>query len=452
MSKQILSILIFGLAHAAVAQTMVDLRTQGKSPDFSSMASTRPIKVVQTLPSTCVEGEFAFRSEITTGGRIFACSSAGVWVQQSTPDLATVPSGAILISNGLNPEWATVGGDISGAPGSISVTKILNRPLSSTAPQTGQALIWDGTNWVPQFASTSSSTVAIKSGTTTVSNTGVANFIAGTGILTSLTPVNGEAVIQQSADTTLLETRTRAQSGEPVFCSSPTGDGLAYTCSLSPTLPTYNAGLVLHWLPQTNGSGGATTLRVGNLAITALKLIDGSSNPEAGDIIAGRIYTVWYDGTVFRLLNRSGSSAQAAFCSSASASATAYTCATSMPLNSYTTGLTLFWRADVDATGGATTLKIGALAATAVKLPDGSTNPEAGDIVAGRVYTVWYDGTVFRLTSVSSILAPSTATQPTCAVGLRGRIWFGQGGTGVKDSVSVCAKDAANTYAWRTLY
>ncbi|NVN98675.1 MAG: hypothetical protein HXX17_05055 [Geobacteraceae bacterium] len=51
-----------------------------------------------------------------------------------------------------------------------------------------------------------------------------------------------------------------------------------------------------------------------------------------------------------------------------------------------------------------------------------------------------------------------TATQPPCdASGAAtssavGTIWFTAGASGVKDSLQVCAKDAANAYAWRTIY
>ena len=47
----------------------------------------------------------------------------------------------------------------------------------------------------------------------------------------------------------------------------------------------------------------------------------------------------------------------------------------------------------------------------------------------------------------------NTATsKPTCDVTARGTFWFTQGGAGVKDDVEVCAKDATDTYAWRTIY
>jgi hypothetical protein len=46
----------------------------------------------------------------------------------------------------------------------------------------------------------------------------------------------------------------------------------------------------------------------------------------------------------------------------------------------------------------------------------------------------------------------TTAAKPACSVSQRGTFWVTQGAAGVKDSVQVCAKDAANAYAWRTIY
>ncbi len=46
---------------------------------------------------------------------------------------------------------------------------------------------------------------------------------------------------------------------------------------------------------------------------------------------------------------------------------------------------------------------------------------------------------------------PST-TRPVCDSTSGGTFWYVAGGPGVKDSVQVCAKDAANAYAWRTIY
>lgn len=45
-----------------------------------------------------------------------------------------------------------------------------------------------------------------------------------------------------------------------------------------------------------------------------------------------------------------------------------------------------------------------------------------------------------------------TGAQPTCDAGIQGMFWYEEGGAGVKDTVDVCAKDAADAYAWRSIY
>ena len=49
----------------------------------------------------------------------------------------------------------------------------------------------------------------------------------------------------------------------------------------------------------------------------------------------------------------------------------------------------------------------------------------------------------------------TTDVRPICDTDdtdARGTFWFIQGAAGIKDSVAVCAKDAANAYAWRIIY
>jgi hypothetical protein len=45
-----------------------------------------------------------------------------------------------------------------------------------------------------------------------------------------------------------------------------------------------------------------------------------------------------------------------------------------------------------------------------------------------------------------------TLAAPTCDATKRGQFNYVAGAAGVKDIVQVCAKDAANAYAWRTIY
>jgi hypothetical protein len=46
----------------------------------------------------------------------------------------------------------------------------------------------------------------------------------------------------------------------------------------------------------------------------------------------------------------------------------------------------------------------------------------------------------------------TTASKPTCSATYRGTFWVTQSGSGVKDSVQVCVKNASNTYEWANIY
>ena len=198
--------------------------------------------------------------------------------------------------------------------------------------------------------------VTVETAGTAVGSASTLNFTTGAGSIYTISSTPPSISVQSSADTGVLLTQAREQSGGPLFCAPATGSGTAYGCSMSPTLTQYTQGMTLDFNADVNGSGGPTTLNVDFLGAKSLKLADGATDPGPGDITAGRLYVVWYDGSVFRM--------------------------------------------------------------TGAVVPAG---------VLGE-------------------------TQPTCGTGVRGRLWFVAGGTGTKDTLSVCAKDATNAYAWRSLY
>lgn len=198
--------------------------------------------------------------------------------------------------------------------------------------------------------------VSIQLDGTLVGTRAIENFVNGTGLVTTAADTGTRIDLQQMADTAVLLTKASAQTGSVLLCQSSSGSAEIYACSMSPTLGTYTAGMMLAWEPDINGAGGPTTLN------------------------------------------------------------------------------------------------IDALGARPVKLADGTSDPTPVDILAGRLLPLWYDGTVFREIAATPLTGAAGALQPTCSAALRGRLWFGLGDTGVKDSFTVCAKDTAENYAWRTLY
>lgn len=69
-------------------------------------------------------------------------------------NLAVQPGAAnqVFVTNGTATAtgWATPTGDVTGAVSSSTVARIQGRPVSNTAPNTGDVLTWNGTSWVPQ--------------------------------------------------------------------------------------------------------------------------------------------------------------------------------------------------------------------------------------------------------------------------------------------------------------
>ncbi len=198
--------------------------------------------------------------------------------------------------------------------------------------------------------------VSVENSGTLVGTRSIFNYSAGLGTLFAISDTGAAISIQSSANTAITQTLASDQAGGARLCASASGSGATYACAMAPTLTQYTSGMVLEWKPDISGAGGSMTLNVDFLGAIPLKLTDGLTNPAPGDIIAGRLQQIWYDGVSFRLFDK--------------------------------------------------------------VVPSG-------------------------------VLGESL---PTCNLSTRGRLWFVAGATGVKDSLSACAKDASDSYAWRTLY
>ncbi len=158
-----------------------------------------------------------------------------------------------------------------------------------------------GNTWTLQSGSGSGGFVTIENDGTVVGAQPVENFVHGVGLVTAISDTGTKLNIQQMADTAVIQTRAGAQSGATLLCASDGGSSTAYTCAMGPTLGAYTAGMVVQWKPDVNGSGGATTLNIDTLGAMGVKLADGVTDPTAADLVAGRLYSTWYDGGGFRL-------------------------------------------------------------------------------------------------------------------------------------------------------
>jgi hypothetical protein len=162
--------------------------------------------------------------------------------------------------------------------------------------------------WSQQYAGVQSTT--IRSSGTLIGSSSVIDISAGVGGLVAVSNTGQEISVEASIDTSIIQTRSDFQAGTALFCSSQSAaaPGVAYTCELSPTLTAYTTGMVLDWKTDVNGTGGALTLNVDAVGAVPVVLADGITALGYGAIVAGQMYQLWYDGTVFRLLSTVGGS------------------------------------------------------------------------------------------------------------------------------------------------
>ncbi len=86
----------------AKGQTLVDLRTQSKSVDFSAANTTKPFKAGTVLPATCGVGEAFFQTNAPAGLNLYGCTAVNSWTLLSAGVLAGDVTGART-----RPSWSS---------------------------------------------------------------------------------------------------------------------------------------------------------------------------------------------------------------------------------------------------------------------------------------------------------------------------------------------------------
>lgn len=296
-----------GIGHA---QTKISLRDQSSIIDFTNAVFTRPVKTGTTLPAQCTVGDLFFRSNATPGQNLYACVSVNTWTvlagsASSLPSTSGNDNAVLTVSGGAA-AWQQNGGDISGPPNAVRVTKLQNRPVADIAPSPGMALAWNGATsaWEPQTISGGGGgggSLSIQNDGTVVGSRGTLNWTPGLGLTNMLADTGLAVQIQQSVDTSVIQSRANTQSGQTLYCASASANTANYTCAMAPGLTVYTAGMVVHWRPDVNSVAGAVTLNIDTLGAKPVRRMDGATNPAAGDIVAGQLYWLWYDGAAFRL-------------------------------------------------------------------------------------------------------------------------------------------------------
>ena len=277
------------VACTAYGQTKVDLRTQGRTVDFSAAGMTRPSKTGTQLPATCLTGETFLKTDATPGKNLYICTAANVWTVQGVelPDPGA-HANQVLTTDGYSFSWAALSGDVSGRPGAVSVIGLNGHRLGSLTPLDGQYLRWNGAanQWEPVSLS-AAFTVFGRSGAVTAQS-GDYNFgqISGTAAVAQLPATGGDL-----SGTLTSASVVRIQS-RPVASTAPTA-GQVLTWNGTQWSPASPSGAIASIFGRT----GAVTAQAGDYTFAQLGgTLSNSQLPSAGGDLGGSLGTAIVTG------------------------------------------------------------------------------------------------------------------------------------------------------------
>jgi hypothetical protein len=221
----------------------------------------------------------------------------------------------------------------------------------------------------------------------------------------------------------------------PIAYALTTGSANAYLAAPNPSLVALAAGA---WLaikvsftntgPSTinvNGTGPKALLKQANLPL------------RAGDLIAGQMAWLQYDGVAWQLTSYPGGPRKLYAVGDGGSNAYMVDIPGFVPaINADLVGIELAFRASFSNTGPST-LAVHMMAAAPIKKPNGS-DLATGDIVANAIVVVRFDGTNFQMVGASSgvatlpdIVAGGIFTSPSSVtIDTKGRVTAITAGTG----------------------
>jgi hypothetical protein len=283
---------VFGRAGAVTAQTGDYQFSQiggtilsGQLPppggDLSGVFSSATVARLQnrpmaaTAPSTgqvLTWSGVQWEPEAASGGVTSAFGRTGAIVSQTGDYSFGQISGTVGSS-----QLPSLGGDLSGLLTSATVSRLQSRPVAATAPTTGQALAWDGAQWLPQTIAAGVTTAFGRSGaitaqagdysasqvTNAVDKTQATNYTSGARQNFSGSATSAGLQIAPSG------LPTAAQTGDMVVDSGDSNQLKVYngTSWVGATPSTTPANYVTVFIGQTTISVPGTTHRLGTASL-----------------------------------------------------------------------------------------------------------------------------------------------------------------------------------------
>jgi hypothetical protein len=165
--------------------TTINLGTQARNPDFSSLPMTRPLTVGGSLPATCVVGQLFFNSTVPAGTNVFGCTATNTWTDIGVATLTMplslanggtgTPTPSLIAGSNttITGTWPnqTISSTGSGGGSTGNAVTIQGSAVLATAPANNQTLLYQSSN--SSYVPTTIYTLQNGSGTTT---TGTSNL------------------------------------------------------------------------------------------------------------------------------------------------------------------------------------------------------------------------------------------------------------------------------------
>ena len=280
------ALLAWLVVDAIHAQTLVDLRTQSKSVDFTAASTTKPMKTGTVLPAACGVGEAFFQTNAPAGSNLYLCTSQNSWTLQSGTVGPTGPSGPSGPSGPNGPTGPT------GSNGAIARVQNggTNLPVEGTLNFTGGGCSDDPTNSRTDCTGAGIAGLSIDVNGSSQGTQSTLNLISGTGIIQACANNTGSNRVDctPALDTAYAPSRTMDQAGtDHSIIATSGGTGVSFSASGSPTFTSYTQNQTLSFIPADHACAASATLSIDGIGPIAIKKIIAGSlvGVAAGDCV-----------------------------------------------------------------------------------------------------------------------------------------------------------------------
>ncbi len=452
------------------AQTKISLKTQARGFDLSGLDVVRPFPVSTFLPPTCAVGEVRFKTNVPAGQNLYTCTSANTWTVQGTtstfdPGFRVARTSATTLS---------IGADcVASIPCRVRVGSIV---YTVAAPSTLTMSSGDGSVFIYLNSAGLLSVAATPTASVALSCSGCIVEPARTAFPVDSVPIWTWSATSNQWDMAGIDSRAAMSVGRRFLAGTNIAvleSGSGVTISSTNFMPSGALvnGTTFRLGGTVPGSGSASLLGLGETitggSVNGTLLGINAPIGFAGDLanwLAGGVsrfrwtaagsFAAWNDSGIVNWWGNDSATSGSSFRLAIRGTASNHRFA----LGSGATGNFLLANGLGKLGIGATAPQPGAadLLVRDATVATGTTQVliQAGDgqdrdllqfqNVAGTATS--------RVTSAGALVLLPEGVRPTCAVSLRGTLWFTASNAGAADKLDVCAKTPTDTYAWSALY